>query len=379
MSADELTSPPPPPTTNTRPPLFTDVSENQSHFIPVRHPSGYMLHMEQMSAPAGFGYEHEELITHGLFDEPPSSIRDDVKGYLSSVVQRELRLWEQLSSDKLDRWDHLDADVQARLRRWAAVRPTPTEVTETTVVLKSDTAPKCEVSPYLHDTMITGYDSGLGAGFIAPDKKPPSSTTRRERGHDFALLGEIEWPDRLYVPQPDLNHLSLETPSAALYAERFTRFGAQSSFVEPGVKIVYRRGDLLDAQEDFLCHQCNCTTTYSAGLAKQMFERFTVANTYRHNPRPHLLGSVEIWAPVINMFAQLEPGPSKSLTESHSRLTQFKACLAQLVKLTRPGSTFAFPMRIGCGLAGGQWSLYERALTNFALHSHVKLVVLYEK
>ena len=39
-------------------------------------------------------------------------------------------------------------------------------------------------------------------------------------------------------------------------------------------------GDLLEAKEKYIAHQCNCLTQNSAGTAKAIFDKFPYANTY---------------------------------------------------------------------------------------------------
>jgi O-acetyl-ADP-ribose deacetylase (regulator of RNase III) len=76
------------------------------------------------------------------------------------------------------------------------------------------------------------------------------------------------------------------------------------------IKIV--NGDLLDAQEDYIVHQCNCISTEAKGLAKQIFDKYDYANSYKnrikgHNQQP---GTIEIWGNgndqklIINVYAQ---------------------------------------------------------------------------
>jgi len=45
------------------------------------------------------------------------------------------------------------------------------------------------------------------------------------------------------------------------------------------MKIV--RGNILDATDPVIAHQCNCVSTKAAGLAAQIFDRFPLSDTYQ--------------------------------------------------------------------------------------------------
>jgi len=139
-------------------------------------------------------------------------------------------------------------------------------------------------------------------------------------------------------------------------------------------------GNVLDAKEDYICHQCNCITSNSMGLAKDLFERYPHANTYRnrrrYQPDTHdKPGTILVADRIINMFAQLSPGkPTKQETRS-MRLHWFEQCLTHISQLPNIKS-IAMPSHIGCGLAGGDWKVYRGLLQQF-VQDHNITVVLY--
>ena len=155
------------------------------------------------------------------------------------------------------------------------------------------------------------------------------------------------------------------------------------------MSIQIKNADLLDATEDYICHQCNCVTTTPYGLSAQIFKKFPFANSYaqrQSNPgtrnfaRPDTQaapGTIDVCGNIINMYAQYGPGKANSFNDSYEqRKTWFKHGLTQIGVL-KPKS-LAFPYNIGCGLAGGIWSEYEAMLTQFA-HDHPGIqVVLYK-
>ena len=127
-------------------------------------------------------------------------------------------------------------------------------------------------------------------------------------------------------------------------------------------------GDLLEADETYLFHQCNCVSTKPWGLAKTMFDRYPEANTYNQDDRnPGFVEFVEVdhGRKIINAYCQYYPGKPRYETDTSAlRLSWFLKCL----KTVRSAGirSLAMPYNIGCGLAGGDWDQYFLAITNFA-------------
>lgn len=156
-------------------------------------------------------------------------------------------------------------------------------------------------------------------------------------------------------------------------------------------------GDLLEAKERYLCHQCNCLTTRKAGLAYAIFNRFPYADVY--SPRKYLhcaprnliegqepgkiivCGNGKDQRYVVNMFGQLYPGKPKypdNPTDNYvARREFFRSCLQALADLPNLESV-AFPYGIGCSMAGGNWEEYLADIEKFAESVKVT-VVLYKK
>ena len=143
-------------------------------------------------------------------------------------------------------------------------------------------------------------------------------------------------------------------------------------------------GDLLDSDAKYIAHQCNCITHLASNLAHAVFERFPYANIYakregydiKQLPLPgEESGNIVICGDgkeeryVINMLAQLYPGSPKypdSVKDGFlARQRYFKDCLIKIIKI-KDLESIAFPFRIGCGLAGGSWNIYEKLIDIFA-------------
>lgn len=138
-------------------------------------------------------------------------------------------------------------------------------------------------------------------------------------------------------------------------------------------------GDLLESEAKYLCHQCNCVTTSYSGLAKFIFQKYPYSDIYsmRENvkdlPIPGqepgniiICGDGENNRYIINMIAQFYPGYAKFKYDTiDDRIKYFKRCLSEIKKINNLES-IAFPYKIGCGLAGGEWDIYEKMIDDFA-------------
>ena len=132
--------------------------------------------------------------------------------------------------------------------------------------------------------------------------------------------------------------------------------------------ITFVKGDLLDSDCDYICHQVNCMGVMGAGIAKQIRERYPeVYNVYRNHCGVYsrsgasiLLGHIDI-VPinskpgfhVINMYSQKECGTGKRYTSYDA----FNCALHYIRYMIPPYASIGFPKNIGCGLGGGNWNL----------------------
>ena len=136
-------------------------------------------------------------------------------------------------------------------------------------------------------------------------------------------------------------------------------------------------GDLSLATEDMIIHQTNCVSTRAAGLARYLFQKFPYADTYASRTKPTLPGTATTCGTsahrkvIVNLNAQYYPGAPRPHTKDsrQNRLQYFDhalSSLAQHIHRTRAHPcSVAFPWRIGCGLAKGQWRLYSTLIMDW--------------
>lgn len=134
-------------------------------------------------------------------------------------------------------------------------------------------------------------------------------------------------------------------------------------------------GSIFDSKEKYICHQCNCITHRSAHLAKTVFDRYPYADVYTARTSPDLPGSIIIRGDgedkrfIIALLGQYYPGspkfPDSILDGKKARERYFHKALMAVARIPNLESV-AFPYKIGCGAAGGDWNYYFGTINNFA-------------
>src|SRR5271169_146147 len=159
--------------------------------------------------------------------------------------------------------------------------------------------------------------------------------------------------------------------------------------------LIYRTGDVLTSKEDYIVHQCNCITTTSAGIARVIGSKFPYAAPYSNrrpnpsNPSRCLAediskpGTIQVWrSPTgdtpnfIGLYAQYDPGKPSGEDSESARQEWFRYCLTLIEKVSGVKS-IAMPWQIGCGLAGGNWKVYEEMIREWSEKHPDILVVIY--
>lgn len=128
--------------------------------------------------------------------------------------------------------------------------------------------------------------------------------------------------------------------------------------------VKYVKGNLLDSDCDYICHQVNCQGVMGSGIAKQIRERWPeVYSSYKElctEFAPEiLLGTIDIvdidhYPEVINIFGQLTCGYDGKRYTSYDA---FANALQQIKECIPYGLHIGFPKNIGCGLGGGNWKV----------------------
>lgn len=136
-------------------------------------------------------------------------------------------------------------------------------------------------------------------------------------------------------------------------------------------------GNILEADENIIAHQCNCVTKTGAGLSKLIYDKYPNSNIYINRVNADIPGTNKIietnGKKIVNMLAQYKPGKPYGNENKIKRLNWFKSCLNNLD--VDEGDKIAMPYLIGCGLAGGNWEEYYKLLSIWVKDKKIELVL----
>lgn len=147
----------------------------------------------------------------------------------------------------------------------------------------------------------------------------------------------------------------------------------------------YVKGNLLDSDCDYICHQVNCRGAMNSGIAKQIRERWPevyhqyLGRHYRYDDPDDQLGDIDIVRTgdehnIINIYSQGDYG------YGDARYTSYDAFSDALyeIKLKIPiYASIGFPKNIGCGLGGGNWKVISALIEEIL--GYTRKVYIYER
>ena len=162
----------------------------------------------------------------------------------------------------------------------------------------------------------------------------------------------------------------------------------------------YKNGNLLNSGCEYICHQVNCLGVMSAGIAKQIKEKWPIVyNKYQEKYRETnyeilknygdfenspstsevLLGDIQLVqveedTTVINMFSQEYYGIDGRRYTSYDA---FWICLNKIKQQVPKGSIIGFPMNIGCGLGGANWEVISTMINEILGKDYSVLIYCY--
>lgn len=148
-------------------------------------------------------------------------------------------------------------------------------------------------------------------------------------------------------------------------------------------------GDILDCKEKHIAHQVNALMINrggnAQGVAAVIFKKFPTSDIYKKNSVENtylikLGGVIKRLAIsdkkiIYNIVGQMKPGRHEKIGDDSDihRLKGFVHAL-KTIHAEIGEEPIAMPYKIGCGLAGGNWSVYEEVLKRSPLN-----IVLYRK
>jgi O-acetyl-ADP-ribose deacetylase (regulator of RNase III) len=149
------------------------------------------------------------------------------------------------------------------------------------------------------------------------------------------------------------------------------------------VDIIYKQGSILDAPEPYIIHGCNAQGRMGSGVAKALMDRYpAVKERYLDLYEYHKLGEepflgtlhkVLTGGPhtVFNAITQDRYGYDGALYASYDAIEQCMTALdhtmGEIEASTGELPHVAMPL-LGCGLAGGDWSVVSQIIEKCSTH-----------
>lgn len=145
--------------------------------------------------------------------------------------------------------------------------------------------------------------------------------------------------------------------------------------------------NLLDVQADIIGHCCNCQNTMGSGVAAAIRQEYpeaydvdcktikgdrkklgTVSLAVVVDPTTHKNQTIKA---IVNLYGQYTYGGDRPMSYEaiYTALVAFKEKLKPAVK------TVAFPWKMACDRAGGNWSIVEKMIEVVFENSGVEVVI----
>ena len=128
-------------------------------------------------------------------------------------------------------------------------------------------------------------------------------------------------------------------------------------------------GDILKAEEDIICHSCNCQVVMGGGIAKQIKEKYReVYRQYKtlcdRTESKELLGSVQLLGCddgkiIANLFGQENYGRNGQYTDYDALREALTSIYERAINHKE---SVAIPYNIGCSLGGGNWDIVYKII-----------------
>lgn len=176
--------------------------------------------------------------------------------------------------------------------------------------------------------------------------------------------------------------------------------------------IKYVKGDIIKVDADIIVQQCNCLSVKPLGLADYIYKKMKICpyvnkTVYRGNLCSYdeisTVGTIDLFKTnksckniryvgcLYGQFAPGKPGKyyqymckKKGIIETKKQrelwFRQGLENLANKIDSMDDIQLIAFPKFIGCNLAGGDWSVYERMIKEWTIENNYSvLFVEYDK
>lgn len=129
-------------------------------------------------------------------------------------------------------------------------------------------------------------------------------------------------------------------------------------------------GDILLVERGIICHQVNCLGIMGGGIALEIRNKYPeLYSEYRKNcvDNTGLLGSVSVYTinenlKIANIFGQQNIGIGKGIRTDYDAVDKSLIELKKIINEDKTNLPIYFPKYMGCGLGGGNWSIYKEII-----------------
>lgn len=143
------------------------------------------------------------------------------------------------------------------------------------------------------------------------------------------------------------------------------------------LKITY--GNIFESKANVIAHGCNCRGGYNGGVAGQIRTRYPKAyQAYsdKFQIEGWQLGEIQLVKCKDYIIANMATQKNFGGSTVHADYPAIEKCYSQLFEICAKEKYSVASVRVGCGLANGNWSIVEKIIEQcHAKHSSVMLSI----
>lgn len=144
--------------------------------------------------------------------------------------------------------------------------------------------------------------------------------------------------------------------------------------------LIYKKGNILNATENIIAHQCNTQGIFGGGLALQIAELYPNVEKIYHDYCNWLSYDYEL---LKDDYCIVKVKSTQYIANCFTQKPNFdtdyeslKICFSALLKVCkRGGKTIAIPYGYGCGIANGNWGIVEQIFNDLSNEYDVDIAV----
>ena len=147
----------------------------------------------------------------------------------------------------------------------------------------------------------------------------------------------------------------------------------------------YVKGNLLNSDCHFICHQVNCQGKMNSGIAKSIREKYPKAYIdymlwYQKEHSYRMFNHICV-APAVDKTTIIHMASQYDYGYDGKRYTSYDAfwlCLGEIRQMVRKGDTIAFPHKIGCCRGGANWEVIRTMIKEALGYDYEVYIYEYE-